>query len=180
MATSPATDQSTYGTDVNDVCKGVKNIYIDGSPVGILKAGENIPVRYTAGSDTDIMDARSDGSILGKRQAGRVYELDFSTASFKLENLRHALDPQGGVTGDWIAVGESNKVASLHEVVLEAEAPNQRTRRTTFFKCVVELNGDILWATSGTEVSAIPMKVRVCKDLSRVNAQCYFEVYDYD
>ena len=170
----------TLGLDINNVCKGISNVYIDGTPVGMLKPGESISVRYTAGSDTDIADARHDGSILGIRRSGRVYELDFSAIHFVLENLKFALDPEEGVVGDMLAIGEPSKVGTLHEIILETEAPNQRTRQVTFFKCIIEVNGDILWGAVGTEVSTIPMKVRVCKDMSRTAAQCYFQISDYD
>ena len=181
MATTPPQNQQLLGLDINNVCKGLKNIYIDGTPVGIIKPGENIPLREASkDADSDIMDARHDGSLLGQRRGGVIWEFDFTTLAAKLENYKMAMDTQGSVVSDTLAVGEPNQVATFHELVFDGEAPQQRTRRATFFKTLISLNGDILLGTSGADQCEVPMKGRVCKDVSRFASQCYFQVYDYD
>ena len=41
----------------------------------------------------------------------------------------------------------------------------------TFFKVLLAVNGDILLGTSGTDHCEVPMKGRVCKDVSRIASQ---------
>lgn len=174
MATSP---QRTFGIDVDEFCKGVGNVSIDGTPVGMIRDGSRVTLTQVTDADTEIRCAQYGGAVLGKRQGEVVYRISCEIVAFTLLNLRRALGLDAA-TVSALPIGRRQKLAELFLLQFFGEGTNQQTRRWSFHKAYLDTPPEILLGHQ-QEPCNITMNFVVCLDLAQTPDYFYGVINDY-
>ena len=180
MPTTPPARAATYGIDTDNICKGAGNVCINGTPVGALDPdSEVILTPVSNDGDMDIKCLQYPGDILGRRQGGTVYKLQFEVIETPLWLVRAALDLSGVVaSGGSLPLGVSNKVATLHQVQFFGEGPQQQTRRWTLHQAFSDRMGDIRIG-AGNKPNSLKISMLVCRTFSFTAGFCYGLINDF-
>lgn len=179
MATTAPTRAAIYGLDSDNFCKGAGNVCINGTPVGMLKAGTKVTLTPVSNEgDVDIKCLQYEGDLLGRRQGGTVYKLTAELVETSLGNVRMALDLSSVVTPGVLPIGRSNKVATHHQVQFFGEGPQQQTRRWTLHQCITDRMPEMLIG-AGNEPNSLIVSFLVCRTFTFTADFCYGQISDY-
>jgi hypothetical protein len=180
MATTPPLRQAIYGLDSDNYCKGAGNVCVNGTPVGMLKAGTKVTLTPVSNKgDLDIECLQYEGDLLGRRQGGTVYKLTAELVETSQANVVMALDIASTVgPNNAVGLGRSQKVATLHEVSYFGEGPQQQTRKWTFHQCIIDRMPEMVIG-AGNEPNSLVVSFLVCRTFSFTEDFCYGQFSDY-
>jgi hypothetical protein len=139
--TTPPTQPQTE-LDLGALTIGLSKIVIDASWIGCLKEGSKVLWAINP-KDKDIIVPAYPGTRLGVRQLGESPTATFESIEATLGNIRQYLDLQATVQNSSLGIGRRNKVGTTHTLDIYGEGPLQRTRRVSFYRVRLRVDGDI-------------------------------------